>query len=587
LTIFRFALHIFRQLPYRLTVIAGMLLATSVTEGLALGFLVPLLELVEGRSGSSTLMRSLDTLLNQVGLQLTVGTALVLFMILFTCQGILTRLKDRIASKTLTDFVSSLRMQLYSSLMEANWKFWLGTKRGDLMNAITLESDRAGLALFRTTQVAAGLVTASAYILVALFVSPPFTLGMVVVAIVVSSVVRRQVGDGANVGREITARNAEFQSVVSEHLDAAKVIKSSGILKVTARQIAAEANGIAEIQLRSLNQGASVRVRFEPLLVGLLCLAIYVAVTTLKMPFSSILVVLFIFIRLFPQLTLLQTQYYELLLVIPGFEKVQATLAAAQQAKESERSEIQKHDRLIASIELRDVQFAYVPGRPVLQGLSFRVNRGENVALVGSSGSGKSTCVDMILGLLEPDSGDVFIDNISLSKCSKESWRALTGYVAQDTVLLNDTIRANVGWGLDGSLSDSAMEDLADAVQLKDFIAGLPEGYDTVIGDRGKSVSGGQRQRIALARALARNPQLLILDEATSALDADTEARIQQMLQTRRDLTVLIVAHRLSTLRNCDRILVLEQGQITEFGTWDEVSAMNGRFSQLRALQAT
>ena len=231
------------------------------------------------------------------------------------------------------------------------------------------------------------------------------------------------------------------------------------------------------------------------------------------------------------------------------------------------------------------VSFAYEPGRPVLEEVSFELRRGEVVALVGSSGAGKSTLMDLLARFYEPSGGRITLDGVDLRDGTVASLRAQLGIVTQETILFHDTVRANIAYGL-ADASEESVQAAAAAAHAHDFIRGLPKGYDTVIGERGVKVSGGERQRLAIARALLKNPPILLLDEATSSLDTESERLVQEALERlMHDRTVLVIAHRLSTVQHADRILVLEQGGVVESGTHGELMECNGVYRRLYDLQ--
>jgi ABC-type multidrug transport system fused ATPase/permease subunit len=221
---------------------------------------------------------------------------------------------------------------------------------------------------------------------------------------------------------------------------------------------------------------------------------------------------------------------------------------------------------LRSEIRLVDVTFAYPAAHaPALSGLNLRICKGESVGFVGPSGSGKSTLVDVVLGLLTPDAGQVQVDGIDIRK-NLRAWQDQIGYVPQSIYLTDDTLRHNVAFGLpDSAIDDAAVRNAIRAAQLEDFVAGLPQGLETVVGERGIRLSGGQRQRIGIARALYHDPAVLVLDEATSALDAATERGVMQAVNALQGAkTLLIVAHRLSTVAGCDRLYRLERGRVVE-----------------------
>ena len=238
------------------------------------------------------------------------------------------------------------------------------------------------------------------------------------------------------------------------------------------------------------------------------------------------------------------------------------------------------------AVELRHVNFSYNEGVPVLKDINISVPRGTTLALVGSSGSGKSTIADLICRFYECRDGEIMLDGQHINEMPLAELRSRIGIVAQDTLLFNDTVAANIAFGRPGATSEE-IEQAARAAQAHDFISAMPEGYDTNIGEGGGMLSGGQRQRISIARALLRNPELLILDEATSALDTESERMLQATLgEVLKGRSAIVIAHRLSTVANADCIVVLDHGTIVERGTHEELMALGGRYKQMVLLQS-
>lgn len=244
--------------------------------------------------------------------------------------------------------------------------------------------------------------------------------------------------------------------------------------------------------------------------------------------------------------------------------------------------------KLRDGIVFKNVRLDYVTGeRPALRDASFRIGRGEAVALVGESGAGKSSIVDLVLGLYDPTNGEILVDGVPLARLDLETWRHRIGVVSQDTFLYPASVRDNIAFGKPDA-SDDEIAAAAKTANAHEFISRLEKGYDTVLGDRGYRLSGGQAQRVALARAILRDPDVLILDEATSDLDSHSERLIQDALQTfRQGRTAIVVAHRLSTIRGADRILVMHEGRLVEQGTHDELVAQGGPYAKFWRLQTS
>jgi ATP-binding cassette subfamily B protein len=238
------------------------------------------------------------------------------------------------------------------------------------------------------------------------------------------------------------------------------------------------------------------------------------------------------------------------------------------------------------NVRFEHVGFAYEPERDILKGLDLEIPAGTSCAIVGPSGAGKSTIARLLYRFYDPTAGRILIDDQDIAEVNQRSLRASIGIVPQDTVLFNDTIGYNIGYGRDAA-SQSDIERAARGAAIDRFIAALPNKYESMVGERGLKLSGGEKQRVAIARTLLKDPPVLVLDEATSALDSRTEEAIQQTLdRVARSRTTIMIAHRLSTIVNADQIIVLDEGRVAERGTHDELLELGGLYADLWQRQA-
>jgi len=310
---------------------------------------------------------------------------------------------------------------------------------------------------------------------------------------------------------------------------------------------------------------------------------LYFSFKVLSLPVATVLLLIFLYAKIMPLFSSILQDYQLFLNFLPAFNLINQIQTRCEKNTEI-KTKTPESVSMGNSICLKNVSFSYEPGTMITHDIDLIISKGEHISIVGVSGSGKSTIADLIMGLILPDKGSILIDGLPLTANKIESWRNQIGYVAQDTFLFHDTIRANLLWAYPSASQNELFEALNQSACME-FISRLPNDIETIVGDRGVRLSGGERQRIALARALLRKPSLLILDEATSSLDSENEKRIQsaiEELHIDRRMTILTISHRLSSVSNSGKIYVLEKGQIVESGNWNELMRNeNGKFYKL------
>jgi ATP-binding cassette subfamily C protein len=388
-------------------------------------------------------------------------------------------------------------------------------------------------------------------------------------------------------GEGLSKAMTSLYAAITEHLGGMKTAKSYGAEGRHAEVFGKLTEEVLEQYVHAVRNQAEVRYWFSTGSVLVLSFILYMSIEIMTIPTAEMLLLLYLYARIMPKFSSLQENYQAFLNLFPSFSSITETQARCENAAEPKAKSAERID-FRNSIRFDQVWFGYDKqnGTPVITGLNLTLRTGETTAIVGPSGVGKTTVADLVMGLIVPDRGRVLVDGIPLSPERVTGWREKIGYVAQDTFLFHDTIRANLLWANPGATEEEIIQSL-ELAAAEEFVSRLPRKLDTVIGDRGVLVSGGEKQRLALARALLRKPSLLILDEATSSLDSENEKRIQHAIERLHGhMTILVITHRLSTIREADIIHVLDEGHLVESGTWNELTGRKaGRFRELCVAQ--
>lgn len=589
MTVVQFAKGLIQRYPLRMWLIMSAGIASNLLEGIGLALLAPMFSLAgmeaTGQPGPpSKILGWFQQTMQSIGFAPTLGDVLMALLAIFFLQSLVVILNERVVNSTRFQYAGSLRSTLYEAIFSARWEFIAKQKTGVLTNALTQDSVRAAAAFLNLTALVRECVAVLIYVSLALVFSWQMALVAVGIAGAGLYLFRSRVARGQEYGAETTLAYARVQEEAVEKLASAKLVKGFGVVGDAADRFTRAVQALANVQIRDSKNRTMVGALYQPLTATLLLSGLYTALTVFQMPISDIMVLLIIVFRLTPRVSDLQMTMHEVLSLLPSVAQVVDLTSLAKEQRERDGG--RPFQGLQQGIRVQDVWFAYENKAPVLRGVTLEVRKGETIAIVGPSGSGKTTMIDLLMGFIRPTQGDVLVDGVPLHQLNVNDWHRQCGYVPQEVSLFNETIRRNLLWGK----PTATVEEVETAVRLShadEFIQRLPQGYETVVGSRGVLLSGGQRQRLALARALIRKPELLILDEATSSLDTESEFMIQKTLETlARSMSIVIVAHRLATIQRADRIYVMEQGRIVESGSWAELTRTQGRFNELRQLQA-
>ena len=487
-----------------------------------------------------------------------------------------------------TRTLQRMRNEMFERTMSMNVGYFSDQRKGDIMSKITSDVMVVQFCITNTLQVMfREPFLIIGYVVMMVNISWQLTvfsiLYLPVVALIIGSIVKR-LRHPAQQGQE---RMGEMVSVMEESLSGVKAIKSYnafGYIRDKFRKI----NGVMSDILLSMARKQQLASPMSEFL-GIAAISVVRVfggslVTKGLMTAAGFVAYIAAFSQLTRPLRAFIDQFANINQGIAAGERVFSIIDA--QSAVQDKPEAAELKEFKEQIEFRNISFSYDSSREVLHDVSFTVRKGETVALVGPSGGGKSTLSELIPRFYDPAVGEILIDGTPLSDYTQESLRQKMGIVSQDTILFNDTIRANIAMGRE-DITDEQVIAAAKVANAHDFIMQTEAGYDTNVGDRGMKLSGGQRQRLSIARAVLRNPEILILDEATSALDTESEKLVQEALTTLLEgRTSVVIAHRLSTIHNADRIIVIDSGRIAEQGTHAELMELNGIYAKLIEMQS-
>jgi ATP-binding cassette, subfamily C, bacterial len=570
---------------------AALLVAVALLEAAGLLLLMPLVELlglgqVQAAAGLAGVWRKIFAALG-----VAPGFELVLcsFVGLLVLQAVLRRVSDHHNARIETGYVAHLRDRLYESLVRARWLAFTRLRAADLTRALTQEVDNAGFAAQKGVALAGLAGLALVHLAVALMLSPPLTalaLGCGVAVALALRPLNRRAHEAGKAGQQC---RAELSAAIAEHLAGFKVAKSHGRGGHHLERFRRATHAIAAHAIAARHTFSASRVFFELAGWTALMAFLYVAVRWARLELAQLVLMVFVFTRLLPRIGAIQTTWQHIVHYQHAFDAVEKLRAELDAARE-EFAERPGMLELGREVRLDHVTFRHdtTTGHTAVREVSLTIPARRMTALVGASGAGKSTLADLVLGLLTPTEGRVLVDGEPLDAARLAAWRNSIGYVPQEPFLFHDTIRANLLWARPEATEDD-LRAVLRAAAAEEFVTRLPQGLDTVVGDRGVRLSGGERQRLTLARALLRRPTLLVLDEATSSLDTENERLVQTAIgQLHGALTLLVIAHRLSTVRAADQLVVLAEGRVRESGAPAELERRaDGAFRQLMQTAST
>ena len=542
----------------RIAWLLALMALSAATEGLGLVLLVPLLgSLGQGDPGQ------IGTMLARLGLPSGLGPLLILFVALVTLRALIVQQRAMAGLRFESELVDELRHRAWRALLHCEWRVLLGMQRSDTASLLISRVDRTRIFVNQAILAASTLITLAGIALAALVISPLLTVGAVLAGLVVLLLFHGMRRRAAALGEALGKAHSGIHARLDEGLGALRVIKGLGREDKALRELSGEFTDLREATIAYMRDVGRGQIALQAGGAALLALLVWLALERWHSDVAVVLPMVALFARALPLIGSLQQAGLNTAHARPAVNDSLELIAMAEAAREPAAGDIAP-PALTREIRLDQatVRFAGEP-RAALDAVSVAIPARGITAITGHSGAGKSTLADLVGGLLAPDQGAVLVDGVALTGAMRQAWRSRVAYVQQDPVLLAASLRENLCWAAPDA--DDARLTAALRAASAGFALDLPQGLDTRLGDGGRQLSGGERQRLMLARALLRDPALLILDEATSALDAGNEAQIAAALgQLRERMAVIVIGHRGALVDLADREIRLDGGRLTD-----------------------
>lgn len=562
----------------------------SLMDGLGLAMFIPLLQFVGSPDNTVNGEQSLGQLhyivdfVHNLGFELTVTTILAMLVILFTCKGILKFIQLNFYARLRQNFMMKVRGELLYRLERLSYSGFLELDAGRIQNTFTSEVGRlfAGMTSYFTA--AQYVFMLSTYVFLAFLANYQFALLVMVGSLLSNFIYRKIYKRTKRASLELTKRAIEANNVIIQAIHNFKYLKSTN----TFTKYASRLQGvIAKYERLNRNMGKMKAISHsikEPIIIAIVSFVILLQMNLMGTGLHTILLSLFLFYRALNFLVQIQNDWQAFVENIGGMYAISA--GAEQMLNAREIMGATAFPGLKKHIVLRNVDLHY-SRKKALDKVNITIPVKQTIALIGESGSGKTTIANLIAGLFTPETGEIMIDDNPLSKYNLNSYRDKIGYISQESVVFNDTIFNNVTfWADPTSENIQRFEEVLEMASLKEFINSLPDRELTNLGDNGILISGGQKQRISIARELFKNCEILILDEATSALDSETERIIQENIEKLHgNFTMIVIAHRLSTIKKADIIYLMDGGKVSTSGSFEEMLVKSSRFKKMVSFQ--
>lgn len=567
----------------------GMVLA-SMLQGLEIFLIIPIISL----SGIGSINTDVGPILviseflqnypRLFGLPLILG----IYIVLVTGQGFFHRKIFFQNIKICQRFMVHLKLQIYRSILEANWEFFINKRKSDLVNLLTNQLGRVNAGLGTFLLLVSTVIFSVIQVGLALWLSVKITILIVVCGLALIAFTGKYTKKAKRLGFQAADLSQGHLANITDQLNGIKEIKSNNLEESRLNWFHSLLEEIQDRQCDYAYLNMTSQLVYKISSAILIAVFVFVSIRVFNTPLDQLILVIVIISRLWPRFMTVQSNMEQIATNIQAFKELAQLEKECKEVRDlavkDNRPQGSKLTRIEKVMECRNIFFRYNRKEQIyaLQDITLQIPSQCTTAIVGPSGAGKSTLIDILMGLMQPEKGCVLIDGVPLRSNNIFSLRRLISYVPQDPFLFNGSIRENLLL-VEPEASEEEIWNALEFSASAEFVKKLPQGLETVVGDRGVRLSGGERQRLVLARAILRKPLILVLDEATSSLDTQNEAKIQEVLnRLKGTMTIIVIAHRLSTVRNADQVIVLDHGKVVQKGGFHQLAGeKKGLFSSL------
>ncbi len=581
-------------LGFRMYIIYFLGIISSFLEGIGILMLLPLLQSIDSANPQSNqsefeINKLLNDLISFLGFSQSISSILILISFAFIIKGIITFLSLGTTAYLIGELLKKIKLNLFNLYSNMRYEYYTSKNTGELINLVNEQPTRSLEAFKQLSLLGSHFINTTVLMTLAFVMTFSFGLIAVLLGALLLLLFLRLNKYVQKLSRINAEENGILTKWLVQFIHGYKYLISTNQLRSIRTSIEESVSVLTKTQIKTGIAAAFTQSIREPIAVLFIMVIIAVQIFYFGLKLEPVLVSIALFYRALNSTLAVQSSFQATFQYIGSMELVDQEFR--NQIENQAIDGKNKIDNLNGGISIKQLSFTYEnSNQKVLDSISIDIKNKSSIAIVGESGAGKTTLIDLITLVNEPSQGKIFINGVPSSKILKKSWRDLIGYVSQDNVIFDDTIANNISMWKNFSKSNTVKNEIIEAAKkanIYDFIISLPNGFDTLVGDRGVMLSGGQKQRIFIAREIFRKPKLLILDEATSSLDSESEKSIQESIDSLKGkLTVIIVAHRLSTIKKVDQIYLLSKGKIIEQGRFDDLkNNSKSKFSKLVNLQ--